>query len=247
MRGSMLPPVITRPTRRPSKRAGSASTAASPAAPAPSATVFSMSRSRLMASSMVSSRHEHLVVDQRGDDRLGERPARGTAMPSAMVVPPIGRSACLHGVVHRGVEVALHADQLDVRAQVARRRRPCRPAGRHRRSGTTSTSRSGASASSSRAHGALAGDDERVVVRRHPHEAVGALQRLGQRRRLGEVVAVQHDLGAERLGAAHLHVGREAGHHDGGRDAEPGGVVGDALGVVAGRHGHDAPRAARPA
>jgi hypothetical protein len=47
---------------------------------------------------------------------------------------------------------------------------------------------------------------------------------------LGEVIACSTTR-APRASVLHLHVRRRAGH-DGGRDAEPGGVVGGALGVV---------------
>ena len=50
---------------------------------------------------------------------------------------------------------------------------------------------------------------------------------------------MQHDAGAEHLGALDLHERRVGRHHDGGVDAEPGGVPGHGLGVVPGRHGDD--------
>jgi hypothetical protein len=41
----------------------------------------------------------------------------------------------------------------------------------------------------------------------------------------------------------HLGEGRAERHHDGGRNAEASGVIGDALGMIARRHGDDAARA----
>ena len=87
-------------------------------------------------------------------------------------------------------------------------------------------------------HRALAGDHGGVVVGVHERAALGG-QPLGLGGGLGQVGAVQHDAGAEHLGALHLHERRVRGHHDGGLDAEPGRVAGDGLGVVAGRHGDD--------
>ena len=88
--------------------------------------------------------------------------------------------------------------------------------------------------------GALAGDDRRVVVGvdEGPALVLGEPQRLGRRPR--RCPRRQHDPGAQLPGALHLHERRVGRHDDGGVDAEPGGVVGDGLGVVAGRHGHDA-------
>ena len=72
------------------------------------------------------------------------------------------------------------------------------------------------------------------------HKPPLAGERVGGLAGGGEAVALQHDLGAERLGAVDLDEGRALGHHDRRRDAEPAGVIGDALGVVAGRHRDDA-------
>ena len=62
-----------------------------------------------------------------------------------------------------------------------------------------------------------------------------------------EVVAGQHDLGAEALGALDLHGRRMARHHDDGRDAELLRVVRQSLRMVAGRHGDHAAACARSA
>ena len=88
--------------------------------------------------------------------------------------------------------------------------------------------------------GALAGDHGGVVVRVHEHPALGGRDAMGLGGALGEVLAEEDDPGAQHLRAVHLHEGGVGGHDDGGVDAEPGGVAGHGLGVVAGRHGHDA-------
>ncbi len=51
---------------------------------------------------------------------------------------------------------------------------------------------------------------------------------------------VQDHLGAMLARVLRFHLRRAFRHDDGGRDAEAAGVVGDALGVIAGRHGDDA-------
>jgi hypothetical protein len=89
--------------------------------------------------------------------------------------------------------------------------------------------------------GALAGHDERVVVGRDEHELLLGSQLVGLRPSFSQTLAVQDDPSAERFGARHLHVRCEAGHHDGGRNAEPARVVRHALRVVAGRCGHHTP------
>ena len=66
-------------------------------------------------------------------------------------------------------------------------------------------------------------------------------QPLGLGPAVGQGTAAEDHAGAVRSGALDLRERRGLGHHDRGRDAEPGGVVGDALGMVAGRHRDDAP------
>ncbi len=52
--------------------------------------------------------------------------------------------------------------------------------------------------------------------------------------------ALHDDIGAKALGFLHLHERRADRHDDGRRNAQPLGVIGQALGVVAGRRGKDA-------
>ena len=83
--------------------------------------------------------------------------------------------------------------------------------------------------------GAGAGDDPRIIERMD--EGVAAL-RL-QLTRMGisgiEGVAVQHHVGAVTFRLRHLYGGRVGGHHDHGFDAEPVGVIGEALRMIARR------------
>ena len=108
--------------------------------------------------------------------------------------------------------------------------------------GITSTSRSATSSSISSAIGALAGDDMRIVVGMHPDQAALARLGFGARLRLADGLAVEQHLRAMRLGRRHLHERRRHRHHDGRGDPQARRVVGDRLGVVAGRHGDDAAR-----
>ncbi len=63
---------------------------------------------------------------------------------------------------------------------------------------------------------------------------------LRPRLRLAQGLAGQHHLGAERLGVGDLEEGGVLGHDDSGGNAEPRRVIGDGLGVIAGRHGDHA-------
>ena len=89
---------------------------------------------------------------------------------------------------------------------------------------------------------ALARDHQRVVVGMDEGEAALGGERLRAHLRLRHALALEHDLGAVRPRRLDLHERRGHRHHDGGRDAQPRGVVGDRLGVVAGGHGDHAPR-----
>lgn len=66
---------------------------------------------------------------------------------------------------------------------------------------------------------------------------------LGHLLRLRQVGALNDDVGAMFAGARDLGERRAQRNHDGRPDAEPSGVVSDALRMVAGRHGADARRA----
>ena len=115
-RASILPPEMTMPTRLPRNRSGVASSAASPAAPAPSTTSFSPSSRCSIARFDQRVVDQQDVVDQRRDDapgqpaRLLDRDALGERRAGG------GRSGILAAQqsVHRRVERRLHADDLDL-------------------------------------------------------------------------------------------------------------------------------------
>ncbi len=163
-RVSMLPPLSTSPTLRPANRSWLAHTAARPAAPAPSTTVFSIVMSRLTAASICGSETSRMSSTRRRTIGVGDLPRR------------------LHGDA-LGQRVAAHrqARALDRRCTSTDRAPACTPI--TRRSGfralaaiampeirppppigTTRVSISGAAPSISSAIGALAGDHQRVVV-----------------------------------------------------------------------------------
>ena len=116
-RGSMLPPARIRPTRFPRKRSGSARTAASPAAPAPSAIVFCSIRYSATARSMRALRDQHHVVDDPARDLEREPPdvldrdAFGERVAAAL-----GRKTAERRPERR-VELGLDADDRRLRGQ----------------------------------------------------------------------------------------------------------------------------------
>ena len=87
---------------------------------------------------------------------------------------------------------------------------------------------------------ALPGDDARVVIRMNLDEAAIGNEFFDTRLGIADRFPVQDDGRAMRARCRHLHKGRRHRHDDGRRDRQPRGVVGDRLGVVAGRHGDDA-------
>ncbi len=109
--------------------------------------------------------------------------------------------------------------------------------------GTTSVSSCGHVLEHLERDRALAGHDQRVVVRRNVEQPALGLDDMGVGDGVVEAFAVEDDRRAVALGLAHLHVGGEARHDDGRRDAEPPGVIGETLRVVAGARGDHAARA----
>ena len=97
------------------------------------------------------------------------------------------------------------------------------------------------SARTSKRDRALAGDDAGIVIRVDDDEPALLGDFHGAGLRLVQTSTRQDDFGAEGLGIGDFHEGRVLWHHDGGGDAQAACVIGDGLGVVAGRHGDHAP------
>jgi hypothetical protein len=87
---------------------------------------------------------------------------------------------------------------------------------------------------------ALACDDARIVVGMHEHQLLRRRQPMRLGGGFGQRVAMQDNARAMAACMLHLRVGREGRHDDGGGNAEPAGMIGHALGMVAGRHSDDA-------
>ena len=183
--------------------------------------------------------HQQHVVDGALDDRAREH--AGLAHRDALGQARLGRGQlqALEGRVHAREVLGLHAHDLDLGLDLARRQGHARDhaAAAHRHHQHLELRRGGQHLERDRA---LARDHPRVVVGVDHGEA--ALGRQGQRRgaRVLEAVAGEHDLRPEAARALHLHGGREGRHHDHRRNAQALRVVGHALGVVAGRHGDHA-------
>ena len=90
------------------------------------------------------------------------------------------------------------------------------------------------------ADGALPRDDLLVVIGMDEDQAFALRHLAGEHRGAVDAVALQQHPRAEALGALHLVEGRALGHDDGGGNGEALGVIGDALGMIAGGHGDDA-------
>ena len=158
-RRSMLPPHSTRPTRG-RRSARDTPSAASPAAPAPSTTVFSISRSVRIASSIASSSTSRMSPTSASMIGKVSSPGALTAMPSAIVGRRRrgGRPAAL--AIDRRAGRCLDADDLDLRLDRLGR-------GRHARDQAAAADRHHEHVqvrhrpSISSAERALAGDDQR--------------------------------------------------------------------------------------
>ena len=90
------------------------------------------------------------------------------------------------------------------------------------------------------AGGALAGDDQRVVIGRHQNGAASRGDFAGDRFAVVACAIVEHDFGAERRGALAFGARRVARHHDHARHAEEPCRGRNALGMIAGRERDDA-------
>ena len=192
MRGSILPPQRISPTLRPTKRRGSASIAASPAAPAPSAIVFCKVRNALTARSINGSSTRISLTSSRITGSalagIGDRDAFGKRSAAASAVALVDR------VPHRRIERAFDADDLDARAFCSSRGDGAagdQAAAADRE--TTRVSRPGSSSSISSARGALAGDDLRTRRKGGPRPNCCSASRSSRRAslRLASVLTVK--------------------------------------------------------
>ena len=133
-RVSMLPPHSTMPTVRPLKRSRCAHTAARPAAPAPSTTVFSMLMSRLTAFSICGSDTSTMSSTSCAHDRLRDSARRLDGDALGQRIAAHRQGFAFDRVVHRGIERRLHADHPQVRLAAPWRRWPSPKSARRRRS-----------------------------------------------------------------------------------------------------------------
>ena len=106
--------------------------------------------------------------------------------------------------------------------------------------GTTRVSSSGTSSQHLQRDRALAGDDARIVVGMDEHQPLGRGQAMRLGAGLGQRVAVQHDPRAMTAGVLTFMLGVKDGMTMVAGMPSRAGVIGDALGVVAGRHGDHA-------
>ena len=149
--------------------------------------------------------------------------------------------AAMDGVVHRGIEPGLDAHDAQRRLD------------RFRRNGDAADQAAAADRDDQRVElrhrlehlqpdRALPRNDQRIVVGMDEDHAAGFAVTSRERSRLLQRRAGNDHLGAVMPGVLDLHHRRAHRHHDGGGNAEPLGVIGDALRVVARRHGDDAAR-----
>ena len=239
MRGSILPPHKIRPTFLPGKRSGLRQHGGQ----ARGARAF---RHGLLQREIGVHRafemrlvDQHDLGDQLADHRqrqltdILDRDAFGQRRPADRPAFIVQR------VPHRRIKRGFGADDLDL--------------GLHRACGDGIAGNQTAAADRDHQHveigsflqhlerdGALPGDDARIVVGMHQRESAFGQDLLAARLRFRHAFAVEHHLGAVRLGRRHLHERRRHRHDDGRRNLEPRGVIGHRLGVIAGRHGDDA-------
>ena len=166
-------------------------------------------------------------------------PAPLTAMPSASVCPPHTRHLALDRGLHRRIERAFHAENLNIRLHLlhrhgAARDQPAAADGEHRAFEVRLVLQQ------FRADSALPCDDTGVVIRMDEDKAALLAQLPGDLARLGHRFPGQDHLGAESFGVADLYEGGVLGHDDQRGDAEPARMERDRLGVIAGGHGDDA-------
>ena len=184
-------------------------------------------------------RHQNDVIDQRLDHLIGVLAGvlHGNALGEGVAVAD--RLKALHLGRHGRVKLGLYADDLDIRLDRAGRRCDARnePAAAD---GDDEAVQLRRGFQHFQRNGALPGHHQRIVERVNEHQSFFLRHLLGQGGRFLQLLAVQDDARAVACGLLHLHCRRAAGHDDGGRNAETGGVVGHALRMVACGHRNDA-------
>ena len=179
--------------------------------------------------------HDDNIVDQPPDDFQRDVAGRfdGDALGDAGATQ--GRLDPVQGVIHRGIQIRLDADNIDFRRD------------RLGRGGDAGNEPAAADGNDDRvesrdvvqdfeSRGSLPGDNFLVVIGMDENQPVARRAFQGEGLDGVDAVAPQFDPRAKRLGAADLGEGGAFGHHDGRRNAEPLGVIGDALRMVAGGH-----------
>ena len=190
--------------------------------------------------------HRRLVHQQNvGDQRLGDfggepaglldRDALGDGLGGRI----LGQRFAPHRLAHRRIERGLGAINGDVRLDALGRHRHARDqsASAHRHHQRV---QAGHIFQHFQRQSALAGDDFGVVVGMDESEAFAIGDGAGGGPGFLQVIAFQHHPGAEIAGVLDLGEGGGFRHHDGGGNAQPAGMIGHALGVIAGAHGGDA-------
>ena len=181
------------------------------------------------------SRDQVDAVDQLGDDlarqlaRLLDRDALGQRVAADRAM------AALDDILHRRIKLGLDADHLDPRLHRLGGRRDAAEISPPPPIGITSVSSSGASSSISSATRPRPGHHRHIVERMDEDVALLRFELPGMGIGVVEPLAVQHDMGAMALGLGDFDHRRRHRHDDRHRNAEPPAMIGDRLGMVAGR------------
>ncbi len=238
---SILPPETTMPTLRPANRPGFFEHGGKPGGGGAldhGLLDLQHHRQGLLHRLFV---HQKDVGDQGLDDGLGEsaRLLDGDAFGDGLRRRLLGEGIAMHRLAHHRIKRGLRAIDQEIGLDRL---------GRHRNTGDQP-------ASAHRHHqrvqfrhvlqhlqsqGALARDHFAVVIGMDEGKAL----RFGDHARgiigFPQILSVLDHAGAEIAGMLDLHERRGHRHHDGGGNAQPARMIGDALGMIAGAHGDDA-------
>ena len=191
---------------------------------------------------------EHILADEEDlldlpfDDRARERTRPLDRDPFGDRMAARGRRATFEGLVHGGIKCRLDAVDLDGRLErLGGDRRACdEPAAADRHHETVEP---GCLRQELEGHGTLARDDREIVIGVNEDMALCLHERMGVIGGLAQIRTLEHHLGTQPARLLGLGEGGSNRHHDDGPNAEPAGVVGDPLRVIAGRDRDDAARA----